>query len=40
MNIFTQTLSEIDPETALYFIEYITIYLNERNAVDLKEINL
>lgn len=39
MVIFTKTLSETDPITALYFIEYVTIYLNQRNAIELKDIN-
>ena len=39
MDFFTKVLSSADPDTALYFIEYVTIYLNERNAEELRQIN-
>jgi len=39
MQCFIQVLNETDPETSFYFIEYVTLYLNERNSKELKKVN-
>jgi len=39
MQCFIEVLNESDPETSFYFIEYVTLYLNERNFKELKKVN-
>lgn len=39
MQYFVKVLNDVDPESTFYFIEYVTLYLNERNSKELKSIN-